>query len=145
MHKRRAIVGVGLVLALVLGGVAFAQGGPGGPGHQRKYDPRTVETITGEVTAVNNVPSPKSGTHRVQLLVKTATEEIAVHVGPHWYVAKQGMHLAVKDRVEVRGSRVTLDGSPVIIAAELKQGNLVLKLRDDSGVPFWRRAGQGKK
>ncbi|HSP97728.1 MAG TPA: DNA-binding protein [Candidatus Dormibacteraeota bacterium] len=145
MHKPRAIVGVGVALAVVLGGVAFAQGGPGKAGRPRKYDPQTVETITGEVTAVNNVPSPKSGTNRVQLMVKTAAGEIAVHVGPRWYVDKQGLRLAVNDRVEVRGSRVTLDGSPVIIAAEIRQGNLVLKLRDDSGLPYWRGAGHGKR
>ena len=145
MHKPRAILCVGVVLAVVLGGVAFAQGGPRKTERPRKYNPQTVETITGEITAVNTVPSPKNGTHRIQLMVKTATEEIAVHVGPRWYVAKQGIHLAVKDHVEIRGSRVTVDGSPVVIAAELKQGTLVLKLRDDSGVPYWRRSGQEKK
>lgn len=145
MHKPRAILCVGVVLAVVLGGVAFAQGGPRKTERPRKYNPQTVETITGEVTEVNNVPSPRNGTHRIQLMVKTATEEIGVHVGPHWYVAKQGVHLAVKDRVEIRGSRVTLNGRPVIIAADIKQGNLLLKLRDDSGLPYWRGAGQGKK
>ena len=145
MPKPRAIVAVGAVLAVVLGGVASAQGGPGRPEHARKYDPQTVETITGEITAVNTVPSPKHGTKRVQLMVKTATEEVSVHVGPQWYVAKQGMQLAAKDRLEVRGSRVTVGGTPVLIASELKRGNLVLKLRDDSGLPYWRRAGQEKK
>jgi len=39
--------------------------------------------------------------------------------------------------VEVKGSRVTFDGKPVIIAAELKKDNNVLTLRDSSGIPAW--------
>jgi hypothetical protein len=41
------------------------------------------------------------------------------------------------DSVEVKGSRVTFAGNPAIIAAELKKGDAVLKLRDDNGVPAW--------
>jgi hypothetical protein len=39
--------------------------------------------------------------------------------------------------VEVRGSRVTMGGKPVIIAAEVRKGDAVLTLRDDQGVPMW--------
>jgi hypothetical protein len=42
-----------------------------------------------------------------------------------------------KDKVEIKGSRVTLQGQPALIAAEVKKGDGVLKLRDDAEVPMW--------
>jgi hypothetical protein len=45
--------------------------------------------------------------------------------------------IAAKNKVEVKGSRITFGGKPVIIAAEVKKGDEVLKLRDDAGFPVW--------
>ena len=42
-----------------------------------------------------------------------------------------------KDRVSIKGSRVTFDGKPAIIAADVKKGDNVLKLRDANGRPVW--------
>jgi hypothetical protein len=42
-----------------------------------------------------------------------------------------------KDTVEVKGSRVTVQGQPALIAAEVKKGDEVLKLRDEAGIPMW--------
>ena len=42
-----------------------------------------------------------------------------------------------KDKVEIKGSRVTMQGQPVLIAAEVKKGDETLKLRDDAGIPLW--------
>jgi len=39
--------------------------------------------------------------------------------------------------VEVKGSRISIQGQPTIIACEVKKGNNVLKLRDDRGMPLW--------
>jgi hypothetical protein len=41
------------------------------------------------------------------------------------------------DRVEITGSRVTVEGKPTIIAAEVRKGDEVLQLRDAAGVPVW--------
>jgi hypothetical protein len=49
---------------------------------------------------------------------------------------------AKRDAIEVKGSRVTVAGKPVIIAAEVKKGDKTLKLRDDGGIPVragWRK------
>jgi hypothetical protein len=43
----------------------------------------------------------------------------------------------------VRGSRITFEGKPAIIAAQVKKGDRSLTLRDDSGVPAW--SGQGRR
>ena len=37
----------------------------------------------------------------------------------------------------MKGARTTFAGKPAIIAAEVKKGDEVLKLRDDSGFPVW--------
>jgi hypothetical protein len=108
------------------------------------YDTKTVETITGEMVAVNRVTPEKGRAGGVHLMVKTEKEEIAVYLGPQWYVDEQAVKLETKDRVEVRGSRVSFEGKPAIIAAEVKRGDQVLKLRDAAGLPLWRGGGRRK-
>jgi len=39
--------------------------------------------------------------------------------------------------VQIKGSRVTIQGQRARIAAELKKGAEVLRLRDDTGFPLW--------
>ena len=69
--------------------------------------------------------------------VKTDKETISVHLGPGFYIENQDVKLQTKDKVEVKGSRITFDGKPAMIAAEVKKGEEVLKLRDDAGFPVW--------
>jgi hypothetical protein len=135
-------------VTLCLGSGAFAQGGPGqggGPGGGgRMYNPQTVETVSGQVLSVEQVRGRGGGGGSgVHLMLKTDKEEIAVHLGPSWYLDKQGLEIVVGDRIEVRGSRITFAGKPAIIAAAVKKGDQSLKLRDDNGLPAWR--GQGRR
>lgn len=118
--------------------------GPGG-GYGRMYDPNTVETIAGEVTKVDYVTPLKGMAQGVHLLLKTDQGMVHVHLGPAWYVENQDVKIAPKDRVEVKGSRVTIQGTPAVIAAEVRKGDEVLALRDDSGMPRWAgwRRGSG--
>jgi hypothetical protein len=147
MNTLRGIVTVASLLAFGLDSVALAQGGPGGGGRAsgRNYDTKTVETITGEVVAINIVSPGRGGGPGggVHMMVRTDKEEIAVHLGPKWYLDEQTLKPAIKDRVEIRGSRVTQEGKPVIIAAEVKKGDQVLKLRDEGGRPLW--GGKGRR
>jgi hypothetical protein len=108
------------------------------------YDLKTVETIKGEVDKVDYVTPLKGMGRGVHLLLKTEQGMMNVHLGPAWYVENQDVKIAPKDRLEVKGSRVTIDGTPVVIAAEVRKGAEVLALRDDSGIPRWagwRRGG----
>jgi len=147
MSKVKGIMVIASLLAFGLASVALAKGGPGkgAPASGRNYDTKTVETITGDIVAVNIVPSGRGrgGAGGVHLMVKTDKKEISVHLGPKWYVDEQTVKLAVNDRVEVRGSRVTQGGKPAIIAAEVKKGDQVLKLRDEAGLPLW--GGKGRR
>ena len=125
---------------------AWAQGGwkwrslkeDGGMGWGRRYDPQTVQTITGKVTAVDNLTSGKgSGVGWRQLTLQTNQETIPVILGPAWYLEQQQVTVNPGDALEVRGSRITLEERPCIIAAEVKKGEKTLKLRDQDGLPVW--------
>ena len=128
--------------------VVLGQAGPGrgggrgaGPG---LYNPATVETVSGVVQRVEQVKGKGGGRgYGIHLLLKTDKEEIAVHLGPGWYVEKQPLKIAPQDQIEVRGSRITYEGKPAIVAAEVKKGDQVLKLRDAAGIPAW--GGRGRR
>jgi hypothetical protein len=116
--------------------------GAGDP-YSRMYNPKTVETLSGEVVNVEKFTPTRQMSYGVHFTLKTAKEAIPVHLGPSWYMEKQGMALAPGDKVEVTGSRITYEGKPTIIAAEVKKGGQILKLRDAAGVPAW--AGRGRQ
>ena len=111
---------------------------------QRNYDPKTVETIEGKVLSVEKTASKRRG-YGVHLTLQTDKETVSVHVGPGWYTDKQTPHIEANDTITVTGSRVTIDGKPAIIAAQVKKGNEILKLRDENGIPAWSRAGRGNR
>jgi len=70
-------------------------------------------------------------------MLKTEKETISVHLGPGWYIENQDIKIELKDNIEVKGSRITFEGKPAIIAAEVRNGDEVLKIRDENGFPFW--------
>jgi len=120
--------------------------GGGGPGawQDRRYDPKTVETLLGEIVLVETVPGARGGAG-IHAVVKSDKETIPVHLGPAWYLEKQAVKLGQGDKVEVRGSRITFDGKPAVIAAEVKKNGQIVRLRDESGLPVWagwRRGGR---
>ena len=111
---------------------------------QRNYDPKTVETIQGNVVSAEKTPS-KGRSYGVHLTLQTEKETISVHLGPGWYIEKQTPKIETNDTISVTGSRVTVDGKPAIIAAQVKKGDEVLKLRDENGVPTWRRGARSNR
>ena len=122
---------------------AMARMGKGGGGwgqgtnYDRLFNPKTVETISGEVVSMEKVTPMKGMNQGVHAVVKTDKEMISVHLGPEWYIANQDMSINPKDKIEVKGSRITFEGKPAMIAAEVKKSDAVLTLRDASGFPAW--------
>jgi hypothetical protein len=110
--------------------------GPGTP-YNRMYDPKAVETITGEVTSIDRITPNKGMAAGIHMNVKTDKETVSVHLGPSWYLENQDVKIEPKDKVEVKGAKTTFAGKPAIIAAEVRKGDEVLKLRDESGFPVW--------
>jgi hypothetical protein len=75
--------------------------------------------------------TPKKGmSYGVHLTLKSHNETISIRLGPAWYIENQDIRIMPTDKIEVTGSRITYQGKPVIIAAEIKKGDEVLKLRD---------------
>jgi hypothetical protein len=133
-------LGVCLVIdAAAQQGVQWRGGGGWGPGahYGRLYDPKTVETIAGEVVSIGQMTPAKGMGQGIHLLLKTATETVSVHLGPAWYVEHQDTRIEPRDRIEVKGSRITFDGKPAIIAAEVHKGDETLVLRDENGGRLW--------
>jgi hypothetical protein len=151
MMKRRVVLLVTSITAVtMLGlftgaevmaqkGISWKGGGGWGAGtpYGRLYNPQTVETIRGEVASVDKITPMKGMHYGVHAVVKTEKETISVHLGPGWYIENQEVRIAPEDKVEVRGSRITFEGKPALIAAEVKKGDDVLMLRDATGSPVW--------
>ena len=140
-----SIAVVAMLGGLVVGDAWAQKGmrwrGSGGwaPGSQygRLYDAKTVETISGEIVSVDVSAPMKGMAPGLHLTVKTDKETVSVHLGPAWYLENQDVKLAAKDKVEIKGSRITFAGKPALIAAEVKKGDETLVLRDSAGIPVW--------
>jgi hypothetical protein len=135
-----------LVLSALLAVPALAgpwQGwrGSGGWGmggaYQRMYDPAKVEVVVGEVLSVDRATPMKGMSQGIHIMLKTAKETVPVHLGPSWYLERLDTKIEKGDSLEVKGSRITYNGKPAVIAAEVNKGDAVLKLRDDNGYPAW--------
>jgi len=125
--------------ALAQQGQTLRGGGGWGPGtpYTRMYNPQTVELLSGEVVSVENMTPMRGMGAGVHMMMKTDKETISVHLGPSWYIENQDITIAPADKIEAKGSRITFEGKPAIIASEVKKGADVLMLRDASGVPLW--------
>jgi hypothetical protein len=131
-----------LILALTMACGSENQGGlgpGGGAGYDRMYDPKTVETVSGEVVSVDKIADRGRG-YGLNLNLKTGKETILVYLGPGWFLEKQDLTFATKDQVEITGSQIAFQGKPAIIAAQVKKGDKRLKLRDPAGIPAWAGA-----
>jgi hypothetical protein len=101
------------------------------------YTPATVETVAGQVVSIDKVTPMKGMSYGIHVMLKTDKETIPVHLGPGWYIERLDIKIEKGDSLEVKGARITYNGKPAIIAAEVKTGEATLKLRDDNGYPAW--------
>lgn len=108
-----------------------------GSQYQRMYNPKTVETISGTVESIDKITPMRGMYYGIHLLLKTDKETISVHLGPGWYIERLDTKIEKGNKIEVKGSRVTMMGKPAFIAAEVKKGSSVLKIRDENGIPVW--------
>jgi len=146
MRKVGALVLSIGVLCLLPSTNAWGQGRTGPQGkdrwepagqYARMFDPKNLETFTGEVTTVDQLIPGYGMSDRVWLGLKTDKHMILVILGPTWFHKVQNFKIEPKDQLEVKGSMITGMEEPMFIATEVKKGDQVLKLRDESGYPVW--------
>lgn len=132
-------VGGALVLAAAVG-FFFAPGleksGPRerGRGRAATYDTATETSVSGTLAQ-----PPARGRMGLHLSVEqSGGERVDVRVAPQGFLAAQGVSLAQGDELEVTGSQVTVEGTPVLIAREVTKQGKTVALRDRTGKPLWR-------
>lgn len=103
----------------------------------RLYNPASVETVTGQVLAVQPQQSKHRFGYGLHVLLRTGNAELSVHLGPAWYLERNGLAVATGDTLQVTGSRISLEDGPALIAAEVKKGDKTLRLRNAQGIPLW--------
>jgi hypothetical protein len=133
------------ILSLLLAGAAWGQTSPQegqGGGPSGLYNPQTVVTVAGVVVSMTPPAVQRGLPYLVYLTLKTREGKITVFLGPNHYVDKLPVQIKALDSIQVTGSKIIWEGAPVILAAEIKKGDQVLKLRDAHGVPVW--SGRGR-
>jgi len=147
---KRGIAMAAAMLGMLAGGGAYGGERPhpappagaaaGGWGMQGDYgslfDTKSVGTYKGEIVRVVTF-APKGMAPGEAIVLKTDKGELAVHLGPTWFLTHQDLKFGPKDRIEVKGSKVSFEGKDAIIATEVKKGDQTLTLRSDKGFPLW--------
>ncbi|MEJ2726310.1 MAG: PRC-barrel domain-containing protein, partial [Deltaproteobacteria bacterium] len=102
------------------------------------FNPKTVETVTGEIVKAENlVPQPELEEGTRLIIHSGAKKFLLVQLGPPWYIDGERNRLKPGTKVTATGSLVTVDDTPLMIATMLEVGNEKLKLRDKEGNPIW--------
>jgi hypothetical protein len=101
------------------------------------YDVKTVETVGGRVLSIEKTAPANRRGYWINALLLTGKEAVAVQLGPAWYIDNQRPRIQPNDTIKVTGSRVTVDGRPMIVAADITRGSEVLKLREANGIAVW--------
>jgi len=129
------------VLVLTVHAQPELEGGGPRTHYGKMWDARTVETVKGDVVAVEEYVPGRGGTaYGLRLTVRTDKETIPVVLGPAAYVQEQHFKFEPKDALEIKGSRMSVQGQSILIAAEVTKEGKRLKLRGEAGTPLWSAA-----
>ncbi|MCI0675213.1 MAG: hypothetical protein L0Y42_05480, partial [Phycisphaerales bacterium] len=86
----------------------------------QKFNLSSIQTIRGRVQSIQRFRPMSDMAEGVRVMVKTDDNQtIEVHLGPAWFIERQQMQFKEGDEVRVIGSRVQIDGKPVIMASEV--------------------------
>ncbi len=116
-----------------------------GSQYQRLFDARTMKTVQGRVLRIEPF-CPGSGRFSgIQLVLELDRKQLAVHLGPQWYVEDQSLPLAYNDVVKASGSMVTFAGAPAMMATEISTAEGSMLLRNADGTAFWLKMNPGQQ
>jgi|GEM_PF-5279051 hypothetical protein len=101
-----------------------------------KYDPKSEQTINGNVQKILRVQFPDGNCYFVAV-IQMDTGTILVNLGPVWFADENNMVVNEGDQVQVVGSLIRTNGRYILIASQLKKDGQSLQLRNQSGSPQW--------
>jgi hypothetical protein len=125
-----------IILALMATAIAQQKNGP-------KYDLSTEATLKGTVAEVKEVPNSCLDETGLHIVVTTDAGPVEIQVGPKQFLQSMDVAFAKGDKVQIVGSKVTLDGAPLVLAREITQSNNVVVMRDNKGAPVWTWGKKG--
>jgi hypothetical protein len=109
-----------------------------------RYDAGTSTDSMVVVADVKEVAAgnPLDGLH---LIVRPESargnsETTDVYLAPDDYMKDFGCHFAKGDRIQVKGSKVKFNGGSVVLAREVRLESTTVYLRDEQGVPYWKKS-----
>jgi hypothetical protein len=113
------------------------------PAAEPRYDTATNVNVMMVVTDVKDVAegSPLNGLHLIVRpeSAKGNSETTDVYLAPDDYLKDFGCHFTKGDRIQVKGSKVKYNGGPVVLASEIRLEATTVYLRDEHGVPYWKK------
>jgi hypothetical protein len=102
-----------------------------------RYDRPNEKAISGTIRTVVSFAAA-DGTVGVHFDLKTDDNKVvSVHVGPAMYIGMQNFWFFADDKVQIIGSRVTVDGNVSLWAKSIQKGSEMLVLRAADGTPKW--------
>jgi len=107
--------------------------------YQKIFDSKTIKTISGKLVKIDQLSEFGFGLQMRLTVFVNKKEILPVYLGPAYYLVGpwQAKHLKLGDDVTVMGSLVKVKDEPLMIAASVRRGNTVLRLRDQEGNPEW--------
>jgi DNA/RNA endonuclease YhcR with UshA esterase domain len=130
VKTRACAVRILIILALMATAIAQQKNGP-------KYDLSTEATLKGTVAEVKEVPKSCLGETGLHLVLTTDAGPVEIQVGPAQFLQSMEVAFAKGDKLQVLGSKVTVDGAALVLAREVTQNNNVVVMRDQKGAPVW--------
>jgi hypothetical protein len=114
--------------------------------HTHAFSPLAQVTVNGTVELVRaegldgcELCDACGDCRAVHIVVRTRSSHTDVHLAPAWYLARLEFAPSPGDIVRVIGSRARLPKGRGLSAHEVHIGSVGLKLRDEHGLPLWRR------
>jgi sporulation protein YlmC with PRC-barrel domain len=105
---------------------------------QQAYELSNAKTINGQVVKVYQFTPMKDMPEIIAADMKAEDGEMyTVHLGPVWYLSSQPEEIQEDDTISVKGVKTLMGNEPAIIAAEIRRGSHLLRLRDERGMPSW--------
>ncbi len=105
--------------------------------YEQAYDAFNLQTFRGSVAKVDTVTPMTDMGMGIQILLKTESGDIAVHLGPAWYILNQDLNFPKNEKLEVKGCRVSTSSGDFVMAMEILRKDRIVRLRDTDGNPLW--------